>query len=230
MKRIVLIRHGESLWNNENRFTGWTDVDLTPKGTDEAIEAGRLMRENGFCFTQAYTSYLKRAVKSTNLILDQMNLDWIPISKTWRLNERHYGALQGLNKAETAQKLGEELVSGWRRSYSIAPQSMLADDPRSPYLDVRYKDIPKAYLPLAESLKDTVERILPYWNNTILPSLIHHNDILVVAHGNTLRGIIKYLKGISDNDVISLHVPTAVPHIFEFDNDLYLIKDSFLEK
>lgn len=227
-KKIVLIRHGESLWNKENRFTGWTDVDLTEKGVVEAIEAGILLKDEGFRFTIAYTSFLKRAIKSANLILDQMDLDWIPVLKTWRLNEKHYGILQGLNKAETAKKFGEEQVLIWRRSYDIPAKAMDTDDPRSPYLDIRYQDIPKVYLPLTESLKDNVERTLPYWKEVIFPSLIQHEQVLVVAHGNSLRGIIKYLKDTPDDEIVSLNMPTGIPYVFEFDNGLNLIKDYFL--
>jgi len=228
MKKVVLIRHGESVWNKENRFTGWTDVDLSEKGVEEAIKAGKLLKENGFKFEIAYTSYLKRAVKTLNGILDQMDLDWIPIEKTWRLNEKHYGMLQGLNKAETAEKYGDEQVLIWRRSYDIPPAPMDANDPRSPYVDPRYNGVPKNYLPLTESLKETVERILPYWQDIIYPSLMSHDEILVAAHGNSLRGIIKYLKNISNEDIVSLNLPTAVPYVFEFDDNLNLVKDYFL--
>ena len=229
-KRIVLIRHGQSKWNLENRFTGWTDVDLTDKGVQEAQSAGSLLRDKGFLFSIAYTSYLKRAIKSTNFILDQMNLDWVPTLKTWRLNERHYGMLQGLNKAETAKIIGEDLVAEWRKSYDVPAMAMPADDPRSPFFDRRYNNIAKEDVPLTESLKNTIDRILPYWEQVILPSLNSHDDILVVAHRNSLRGIIKYLKNISDNDIRSFDLPTCVPYIFEFDEDLQLIKDYFIEK
>lgn len=228
MKRIVLVRHGESTWNKENRFTGWTDVDLTEKGIMEAVEAGKTLKKENFDFTLAYTSYLKRAVKSLNFILDEMDLDWIPVCKTWRLNEKHYGNLQGLNKAETAEKFGEAQVLVWRRSYDIPPAPLAPDDSRSPLVDKRYAGVPKSYLPLTESLKDTVERILPYWKDTIFPALTQHNDIIVAAHGNSLRGIIKYLKNISDNDIVSLNLPTGIPYVFEFDQDLNFVKDYFL--
>ncbi|MDH6354163.1 2,3-bisphosphoglycerate-dependent phosphoglycerate mutase [Dysgonomonas sp. PH5-45] len=228
MKRVVLIRHGESVWNKENRFTGWTNVDLSEKGIGEAIKAGQLLKKEGFQFELAYTSYLKRAVKTLNSILDEMDLDWIPVEKTWRLNEKHYGMLQGLNKAETAEKYGDEQVLVWRRSYDVPPAPLEKTDPRSSSQDVRYSGVPKAYIPETESLKDTVERILPYWQEVIYPSMVNHNDIIVAAHGNSLRGIIKYLKGISDEDIVSLNLPTAVPYVFEFDNDLNLVKDYFL--
>lgn len=228
MKKVVLIRHGESVWNLENRFTGWTDVDLTENGVKEAIKAGKLLKEKGFKFEKAYTSYLKRANKTLNTILDQMDLDWIPVEKSWRLNEKHYGMLQGLNKAETAEKYGDEQVLIWRRSYDVPPTALAADDPRSPYLDPRYKDVDKKDLPLTEALKDTVERILPYWNDTIFQSLKDHDEIIVAAHGNSLRGIIKHLKGISDEDIVSLNLPTAVPYLFEFDDNMKLVNDEFL--
>ena len=228
MKRIVLLRHGESLWNKENRFTGWTDVDLSEKGVDEAMKAGDLMREKGFVFDKAYTSFLKRAIKTLNVVLDRMNQDWIPVEKSWRLNEKHYGALQGLNKAETAEKYGDEQVLVWRRSYDIPSPALSAEEPRNPEFDPRYKTVPSDILPLTESLKDTVKRILPYWEKEIFPSLQIADQILIAAHGNSLRGIIKYLKHISDEDIVSLNLPTAVPYVFDFDDDLHLIHDYFL--
>lgn len=228
MKRIVLLRHGESEWNLENRFTGWTDVDLTEKGIAEAIKAGDLMKKEGFLFEKAYTSYLKRAVKTLNGVLDRMDLDWIPVEKNWRLNEKHYGALQGLNKSETAQKYGDEQVLVWRRSYDIAPMALEENDPRNPRKEIRYQGIPEKDIPLTESLKDTVDRILPYWKESIFPSLKQFDQILVTAHGNSLRGIIKYLKNISDEDIVHLNLPTAVPYVFEFDDALNLAKDYFL--
>lgn len=228
MKKIVLLRHGESLWNQENRFTGWTDVDLTEKGETEARKAGDLLKENGFVFDIAYTSYLKRAIKTLNVVLDRMDQDWIPVEKSWRLNEKHYGALQGLNKAETAEKYGDEQVLIWRRSYDIAPMALEEDDPRNPRKDIRYKKVDSIDLPLTESLKDTVERILPYWHEVIYPTLREANEILVAAHGNSLRGIIKYLKNISDDEIVHLNLPTAVPYVFEFDDNLNLTNDYFL--
>ncbi len=228
MKKLVLLRHGESTWNKENRFTGWTDVDLTEKGTEEAIKAGNLLKEKGFVFEKAYTSYLKRAIKTLNIVLDRMDLDWIAVEKTWRLNEKHYGALQGLNKSETAEKYGEEQVKIWRRSYDIAPPALREDDPRNPRLDIRYMGIQGEHLPLTEALKDTVERSLPYWKEVIAPSLQHFGQILVVAHGNSLRGISKYLKNISDEEIVTLNLPTAVPYVFEFDDELNLQQDYFL--
>jgi 2,3-bisphosphoglycerate-dependent phosphoglycerate mutase len=228
MKKVVLLRHGESTWNKENRFTGWTDVDLSPTGVQEAILAGKILKENGFVFQKAFTSYLKRAVKTLNQVLDIMDLDWIPVEKSWRLNEKHYGMLQGLNKAETAEKYGEKQVLIWRRSYDIAPDPLAIDEARSPRTDIRYNELTDAEIPLTEALIDTVNRIVPYWQNTIFPSLKQYEQIVVAAHGNSLRGIIKYLKNISDTDIISLNLPTAVPYVFEFDDALNLVKDYFL--
>lgn len=228
MKKIVLLRHGESTWNQENRFTGWTDVDLSEKGVAEAVRAGNLLREEGFRFGRAYTSFLKRAVKTLDVVLDRMDLDWIPVSKSWRLNEKHYGALQGLNKAETAAKYGDGQVHVWRRSYDVAPEPLAADDPRNPRFDPRYRDVPAAELPCTEALRDTVARILPYWQCEILPALASCDELLVVAHGNSLRGIIKHLKGISDEQIAAFNLPTAVPYVFEFDDGLGYAKDYFL--
>ena len=204
MKKIVLLRHGESVWNKENRFTGWTDVDLTEKGVAEAEKAGVTLKEYGFNFDKAYTSYLKRAVKTLNCVLDKMDLDWIPVEKNWRLNEKHYGELQGLNKAETAEKYGEEQVLVWRRSYDIAPNPLSEKDLRNPRFDYRYHEVPDAELPRTA------------------------HTLLVVAHGNSLRGIIKHLKHISDEDIIKLNLPTAVPYVFEFDENLNVANDYFL--
>lgn len=230
MKRIVLIRHGESIWNKENRFTGWTDVDLTETGLKEAEKAGELLRKEGFRFQRAFTSYLKRANKTLNVILDKMDLDYIPIEKSWRLNEKHYGNLQGFNKAETAAKYGDEQVLIWRRSYDIPPTPLGNDDPRSALNDPRYADVPKIYLPNTESLSDCVGRTMPYWHTRIFPSLKSCDSIIVAAHGNSLRGIIKYLKNISDADIVNLNLPTAVPYVFEFDDELNIstLRDYFL--
>ena len=228
MKRIVLLRHGESLWNKENRFTGWTDVDLSEQGIKEAVKAGNLLKEKGFVFDKAYTSYLKRAIKTLNYVLDAMDLDWIPVEKSWRLNEKHYGALQGLNKSETAAEYGDKQVLIWRRSYDIPAPALSPEDSRNPRFDRRYKQVPPAMLPSTEALKDTVERILPYWKKEIFPSLQVTDQILVTAHGNSLRGIIKYLKNISDEDIVDLNLPTAVPYVFDFDEEMHLINDYFL--
>ena len=223
-----LLRHGESTWNRENRFTGWTDVDLSEKGVAEAARAGELLRKEGFLFGHAYTSYLKRAVKTLDVVLDKLDQDWIPVSKSWRLNEKHYGMLQGLNKRETAEKYGDEQVHIWRRSYDVAPAPLGEEDPRNPRFDPRYRDVPEAELPRTESLSDTVARIMPYWKCEILPALAHHDAILVVAHGNSLRGIIKHLKGISDEAISEFNLPTAVPYVFEFDEGLNYAGDRFL--
>ena len=228
MKKVVLIRHGQSTWNNENKFTGWTDVDLTKQGEQEAAKAGELLKKEGFSFDMAYTSYLKRAVKTLNIVLDVMDLDWIPVEKSWRLNEKSYGMLQGLDKAETATKYGDEQVLIWRRSYDVPPAALEGDDERSPLMEKRYKKVDRKDLPLTESLKDTVERILPYWENEILASLKDNDEIIVAAHGNSLRGIVKHLKNISDEDILSLNIPTGVPYVFEFDDDLNVTKDYFL--
>jgi 2,3-bisphosphoglycerate-dependent phosphoglycerate mutase len=227
MKKLVLVRHGESVWNKENRFTGWTDVDLSERGISEARECGKVLKENGFAFSLAYTSYLKRANKTLNLILEEMDLMWIPVKKSWRLNEKHYGNLQGLNKSETAQKYGDEQVLIWRRSYDIPPAPLADEDPRNPRLDPRYREAGKE-APLTESLKETVARAIPYWEVEIRPSLYHNDQVLVSAHGNSLRAVIKYLKNISDNDIVSLNLPTGIPYIFEFDDNLNLLKDYFL--
>jgi len=228
MKRLVLIRHGESQWNMENRFTGWTDVPLSEKGVAEAIKAGKLLKEKGFNFELAYTSYLKRAIKTLWLVLEEMDMMWIPVKKSWRLNEKHYGSLQGLNKAETAEKYGDEQVHIWRRSYDIPPAPLSADDPRNPRFDPRYQELAPNELPVTEALKDTVNRIVPYWENEIAKSFERHNEIIVAAHGNSLRGIVKYLKNVSDNDIVNLNLPTGVPYVFEFDDDLKLKQDYFL--
>lgn len=228
MKRIVLLRHGQSTWNLENKFTGWTDVDLTPQGIAEAIKAGELLKQEGFVFEKAYTSYLKRAVKTLDCVLDKMNLDWIPVEKTWRLNEKHYGSLQGLNKTQTAEKYGEQQVNIWRRSYNVAPTPLPLNDPRHPRFEPRYSEIAPQDLPATESLQDCIERILPYWKQVIFPELKQAQELLVVAHGNSLRGIIKYLKNIPEENIVSLNLPTAVPYVFEFDDKFNLTKDYFL--
>lgn len=228
MKRIVLLRHGESVWNKENLFTGWTDVDLSEHGVGEARQAGRLLADKGFEFDCAFTSLLKRAVRTLDIVLREMDLEWIPVAKSWRLNEKHYGALQGLNKSETAQRYGEEQVHLWRRGFDTEPPALADDDPRNPRLDPRYSDVPPAYLPLTESLKDTIARTMPYWNCHILPALMHCDTILVAAHGNSLRGIVKSLKDISDEDISGFNIPTATPYVFEFDSSLRPTADYFL--
>ena len=228
MKNIVLVRHGESQWNKENRFTGWTNVDLSEKGLQEALDAGKALKEAGFKFDIAYTSYLKRAVKTLNNILDAMDLDWIPVEKTWRLNEKHYGMLQGLNKAETAAKYGDEQVLIWRRSFDVEPLPLPDTDANSATQDPRYSDVPDQYVPRTEALKQCIERVMPFWECEIFPKLKTVDNIIVVAHGNSLRGVVKHLKGISDEAIVKLNIPTAVPYVFEFDDDLNLVRDYYL--
>lgn len=228
MYKIVLLRHGESEWNKENRFTGWTDVDLSEKGMEEAKKAGQLMKEAGFEFDIAYTSVLKRAIRTLYLATDVMDLLWIPVVKSWRLNERHYGALQGLNKAETAQKYGDEQVHIWRRSYDTQPPALTVDDERFPGHDRRYHDMNKTDLPLTECLKDTVARFLPFWHETIAPAILSGQRILITAHGNSLRSLVKYLDNISDNEIVDLNIPTGVPLVYELDKELKPIKHYYL--
>ena len=228
MYKIVLMRHGESTWNLDNRFTGWTDVDLTEKGRAEATRAGQLLREAGFCFDLAYTSVLKRAIRTLWLTLDEMDLMWIPIEHDWRLNERHYGALQGLNKSETAAQYGEAQVLTWRRSYDTAPNALSADDPRASYQDPRYAGLKRAQIPLTECLKDTVARVNPAWDDTIAPAIRAGRQILISAHGNSLRALIKSLDGISDADIVGLNVPNGQPLVYELDADLKPIKSYYL--
>lgn len=228
MYKIVLLRHGESEWNKENRFTGWTDVDLSEKGVAEASAGGKLMKEAGFEFDLAYTSVLKRAIRTLNLALEQMELLWIPVIKTWRLNERHYGALQGLNKAETAKKYGDEQVHIWRRSYDIQPPALTADDERYPGKDQRYADLSKDELPLTECLKDTVARFLPFWHETVAPAIKSGKKIIIAAHGNSLRALVKYLDNIPEDEIVELNIPTGVPLVYELDADLKPIKHYYL--
>jgi 2,3-bisphosphoglycerate-dependent phosphoglycerate mutase len=228
MKTLVLLRHGESDWNRENRFTGWTDVDLSEKGVTEGISAGQEMEKAGYTFDLAYTSVLKRAIKTLNLALEQMDLLWIPVYKTWRLNERHYGALQGLNKAETAEKHGIEQTNIWRRSYDIPPPALTPDDPRHPGRDPRYASISPEELPLTECLKDTVARFLPYWHETIAPALLDGKRVLVAAHGNSLRALVKYLDNISDDEIVGLNIPTGIPLVYDLTDDLKPIRHFYL--
>ena len=228
MKKIILLRHGQSTWNKENRFTGWTDVALTEQGRQEARQAGRLIKEQGLVFSKAFTSYLSRAVQTLHLVLEELDQEWIEVQKTWRLNEKHYGILQGLNKAETTAKYGANQVKKWRGGYDCAPPALDPDDTRNPYFDVRYQNVPLAYLPRTESLKDTVERILPYWQERIFPLLEREQNLLVVAHGNSLRAILKHVKNISDEEITELNLPTGIPYVLEFDNTLYLTRDYFL--
>ncbi len=226
--RVVLLRHGESTWNQENRFTGWTDVDLSERGVVEAREAGRLLLEGGYVFDLAYTSVLKRAIKTLGITLDVLDQLWIPVEKHWRLNERHYGALQGLNKAETAAKHGEAQVKIWRRSYDVPPPPLEADDERHPSRDPRYAGLAADELPATESLKGTVARFLPYWHQTITPSIASGRRVVIAAHGNSLRALIKYLDDISDADITELNIPTAIPLVYELDGNLRPIRHYYL--
>ena len=228
MKKIVLLRHGESTWNQENRFTGWTDVDLTPQGIQEAQSAGRLLREHGFAFDIAYTSVLKRAIRTLWIVLDEMDQMWIPIQHTWRLNERHYGALQGLNKAETAAQYGDEQVLIWRRSYDVRPPALTVDDTRYAGADPRYKNLSDHDIPVTECLKDTVARFLPYWNATIAPHVQAGKSVIIAAHGNSLRALVKYLDNISDEAILNCNIPTGVPLVYELDDNLKPIKNYYL--
>jgi 2,3-bisphosphoglycerate-dependent phosphoglycerate mutase len=228
MKKIILLRHGESVWNKENRFTGWTDVDLTEKGVEEAKRAGELMRDAGFLFDLAHTSVLRRAIKSLWLALEQLDLMWIPVLHSWRLNERHYGALQGLNKAETAAKFGEEQVLAWRRSYGVPPPALAPDDARCPGSDPRYRGLASSQVPLTECLKDTVARVLPYWNQAIVPDIRAGKRVLIAAHGNSLRALVKYLDKVSDQDIVGLNIPTGVPLVYELDDVLKPIRHYYL--
>jgi len=228
MYKLVLLRHGESDWNKQNRFTGWTDVDLSEKGIAETIEAGRVLKEQGYTFDLAYTSVLKRAIRTLWITLDEMDLMWIPVYRSWRLNERHYGALQGLNKAETAAKFGEEQVLIWRRAYATAPPELEKDDERYPGKDPRYAELTDSELPLTECLKDTVERFLPYWHETIAPTVKSGQRVLVAAHGNSLRALVKFLDNISDEEIVGLNIPTGMPLVYELDDDLKPIKSEYL--
>lgn len=226
--KLVLLRHGESEWNKENRFTGWTDVDLSEKGVKEAEEAGKLLKEKGFTFDIAFTSVLKRANKTLEIVLKEMNIN-IPVHYSYRLNERHYGALQGLNKDETKKKYGEEQVHIWRRSYDVRPPALTREDERYPGNDSKYKDLTPEELPLTECLKDTLNRVLPYYNSEILPHLENKENVLVVAHGNSLRSIIKYLENISDEDIMNVEIPTGVPYVYELDDNLKITNKYFLK-
>lgn len=228
MYKVVLLRHGESTWNKENRFTGWTDVGLSEKGVAEARRAGQLLKEQGFVFDRAYTSVLKRAIGTLWLVLEEMDLMWIPVENNWRLNERHYGALQGLNKAETAGKFGEEQVMIWRRSYDIPPPPLTREDPRHPSFDPRYRSLTASELPLTESLKDTVARFMPFWNETLAPTVKRGERLIIAAHGNSLRALVKYLDGISDSDIVGLNIPTGVPLVYELDADLRPLRHDYL--
>ena len=227
-KKLVLIRHGESIWNQENRFTGWTDVELSPKGIEEAHLAGKLLLKEGYTFDFAYTSVLKRAISTLWYIQEEMDLQWIPVEKEWRLNERHYGALQGLNKAETAQKYGDEQVLLWRRGYAITPPALTEEDERFPGHDPRYAKLNKAQLPVTESLAITIDRVIPYWNEVIKPRVASGERVIVAAHGNSLRALVKHLDGISEKDILELNIPTGVPLVYELDDDMQPVKHYYL--
>jgi 2,3-bisphosphoglycerate-dependent phosphoglycerate mutase len=228
MYKLVLIRHGQSTWNLENRFTGWTDVGLTDQGVQEALEGGRLLKEGNYTFDIAFTSVLKRAIKTLWIVLEEMELEWIPVVRHWRLNERHYGALQGLNKAEMAAQYGEAQVKIWRRSYDTPPPPLDLNDPRHPRFDRRYASLSADELPRAECLKDTVARMLPYWHNTIAPIVKSGKRVLVVAHGNSLRALVKYLDNIPDDEIVELNIPTGIPLVYELDSELQPINNYYL--
>jgi 2,3-bisphosphoglycerate-dependent phosphoglycerate mutase len=228
MKRLVLLRHGQSQWNKENRFTGWVDVPLSEKGIEEAKDAGKLLKEEGFQFKIAYTSFLKRAIKTLWLALEEMDMMWLEVKKHWRLNEKHYGMLQGLNKAETAEKYGADMVQLWRRSFDVPPKPLETDDPGNPRFDPRYADLTADEIVLTESLKEVIERFVPYWESDIKPSLKEKGEVLVAAHGNSLRALVMHLKNMSKEEILGFNIPTGIPYVFEFDDDLNLQKDYFL--
>jgi len=228
MYKLVLLRHGESIWNKENIFTGWTDVDLSQKGIEEANNAGELLKNEGFTFDTAFTSLLKRAVRTLWIVLDKMDLMWIPVYKSWRLNERHYGALQGLNKKETAELYGEKQVLIWRRSFDVLPPLLDETDKRYPGYDPKYISLDKNEIPKSECLKDTINRFMPYWHNTISPMIKDGKKIIISAHGNSLRALVKYLDNISDSDIVNLNIPTGIPLIYELDNNLKPLKHYYL--
>ena len=226
--KLVLVRHGESEWNQKNLFTGWTDVDLSEKGHEEAKQAGKLLREHGYDFDLCYTSYLKRAIHTLNHILDEMDRDWLPVEKSWKLNERHYGALQGLNKGETAEKYGEAQVKIWRRSYDVKPPLLEADDSRNPANQEMYRNEDKDLMPLAESLETTVQRVVSYYEETILPEMKNGKRVLVAAHGNSLRALVMYLDHLSKEEIVSVNIPTGVPLVYEFDDQFHVVKHYYL--
>lgn len=228
MYKLVLVRHGQSVWNLENRFTGWTDVGLTDLGRAEALEAGKLLMQEGYVFDAAYTSVLRRAIQTLWIILDEMNLEWIPVTNAWQLNERHYGSLQGLNKAETAERFGDAQVKIWRRSYDVPPPALELTDARHPRFDPRYASLTPDQLPATESLKITLERVLPYWHMTLVPAITMGRRVLVVAHGNSIRALVKYLDNISEADITELNVPTGLPLVYELDADMKPLKRYYL--
>lgn len=226
--KLVLIRHGESEWNKLNLFTGWTDVELSETGVQEALQAGKILKEEGYDFDICYTSYLKRAIHTLNNVLDTMDRNWLPVVKSWKLNERHYGALQGLNKAETAEKYGEEQVKIWRRSFDVKPPELSDDDERSATKQAMYRDVDKALLPKNESLETTIERVIPYFNEVIKPDMLAGKRVVIAAHGNSLRALVKYFDNLSNEEIIGVNIPTAVPLVYEFDDDFNVIKHYYL--
>lgn len=228
MHKLVLIRHGESVWNKENRFTGWTDVDLSEKGLEEAKEGGRVLKKEGYVFDIALTSVLKRAIRTLWNVMDQMDLMWIPVIRDWRLNERHYGSLQGLNKSEMAVKYGEDQVKIWRRSYDVPPPPLKPNDPRSPAFDARYRNLKKEQIPLTECLKDTVARVLPFWNEVAAPAIQSGKKVLIAAHGNSLRALVKYLDQVPEKEILELNIPTGIPLVYELDEALKPIRHDYL--
>ncbi len=228
MIKLVLLRHGESLWNRENRFTGWTDIDLSEKGKEEAIDAANLLMDAGFTFDIAFTSVLKRAIRTLWIVLDEMDLMWLPVHHTWRLNERHYGSLQGLNKVETALKYGEEQVHIWRRSYDIPPPELKPGDPRLTLTDPRYSEIREGEFPFTESLKETVKRFVPYWESTLKPELKNGKKVIIAAHGNSIRALVKHLDSVPDDKIVGINIPTGIPLIYEMDNTLKPIRSYYL--
>jgi len=228
MHKLVLVRHGESTWNSENRFTGWTDVDLSPKGIEEAHRAGQVLRNEGYVFDLVFTSVLKRGIRTTWIMLDELDQMWLPVANSWRLNERHYGALQGLNKAEMAAKYGEQQVLIWRRSFDVRPPPLEKTDSRYPGLDPRYSDLKENEIPACESLKDTMTRFLPYWHEVLAPEIIAGKRLLISAHGNSLRALVKYLDNVSDTEIVSLNIPTGIPLVYELTNDLKPIRHYYL--
>ena len=226
--KLVLLRHGESIWNRENLFTGWTDVDLSDTGRAEAASAGRILKEEGFDFDVCFTSYLKRAIHTLNIVLEKMDREWLPVIKTWKFNERHYGALQGLNKSETAAKFGEDQVKVWRRSYDVPPPSLDPNDARNPALNEQYRSIPEHLLPLTESLKETVERAVPYFEEEVKPRMIAGERVIIAAHGNSLRALVKVFEGLSDEEIVGVNIPTGVPLVYEFDSDFNVVSKRYL--
>lgn len=229
MYKLILVRHGQSEWNLSNQFTGWTDVDLTPQGVEEAKQAGRILKESGMDIRYTYTSYLKRAIKTLNYILEEMDRMWLPVEKSWRLNEKHYGVLQGQNKQEAVERFGKEQVMLWRRSYDVAPDPIPDDDPRHPKYDIRYQGIKnRSARPGTESLSDATRRIIPLWNTSIVENLHQYKQVMIVAHGNSIRGIIKFMKNLSNEEIVKLNIPTGIPYLMELDEDMQILKDEYI--